>query len=412
MAKNPATFKSAFEVYTTSSVLGEGGSGRVFAVNDSRGKELALKCLFPDRVSTEKRKRFKNEIEFCSRHQHDNIVRVLDWGLLTWERAECPFYVMSRFPTTLRVLIEKGVPHDQTLPLFNKMLSGVEAAHKLGVIHRDIKPENFLCDLGRDLLAVADFGIAHFEEDIIATDVDTKPSAKLASRDYAAPEQRKKGERVDHRADIFALGMILNEMFTGVVPHGAGYKLISSISPGHAYLDPLVDRMIQQNPGSRPASVEDIKKELIARGNEFVALQKLDAKRREVVPASEPEKSEPVTLVNVDWENNALIFHLNRTPESKWIRRFQQPREGVRSISGAHPSQTQFTGSMATVHADERNARRVVECFKQYLEMANRGYQMDLQIEAKRQEEERRRKLAQELAMAEQKARILKDIKI
>lgn len=319
---------------------------------------------------------------------------------------------MSRFPETLRSLLEKGIPQNRVLILFVQMLNGVEAAHILGVIHRDLKPENALYDSGNDLLVVTDFGIAHFAEDIIATDVETKPGAKMFNRDYAAPEQRKRGEKVDHRADIFALGLMLNEMFTGAVPHGTGYKTITSISAQHAFLDVLVDRMIQQNPSARPASIEEIKKELIARGNEFVALQHLDAKKREVIPASVPGQAEPVKLIDADWQKNTLTLRLNRMPEPKWVERFQQPREGFTSISGAHPSQTQFRGDTAMVRADERNVQTVVDYFKKYLEMANRGYRTDLENEARHQEEEKRRKLAQELAEAEQRAKVLKNLKI
>jgi serine/threonine protein kinase len=108
------------------------------------------------------------------------------------------------------------------LPLFSGILDGVEAAHLLRVTHRDLKPENILCD-EKSLPVVADFGIAHFEEDIIATAVKTPAGAKMANLSYSAPEQRMRGAAVDLRADIFALGLILNEMFTRSVPQGVGY---------------------------------------------------------------------------------------------------------------------------------------------------------------------------------------------
>ncbi len=81
MAKMPASFDSAFEIYTVKGILGEGGSGRVFLVANEKGDALALKCLFPERVSTEKRKRFKNEVDFCRRLIHSNVIQVLDAGL-------------------------------------------------------------------------------------------------------------------------------------------------------------------------------------------------------------------------------------------------------------------------------------------------------------------------------------------
>ena len=77
-------------------------------------------------------------------------------------------------------------------------------------------------------------------------------------------------------------------MFTGAVPQGAGYMTIGALVPEHAYLDALVERMIQQAPDARPSNLEEVKKELIGRKNEFVALQQLDAKRRAVVPTDAP----------------------------------------------------------------------------------------------------------------------------
>src|SRR5215467_2821708 len=137
MSNAPQSFDSAFETYSVIGVLGEGGSGRVFAVKNGNGNEFALKCLFPNRVSTEKRKRFKNEVDFCGKHQHPNIIRVLDSGLILWDGVKCPFYVMPLFPMTLRKLLEKGIASDRVLGLLNQILNGVEAAHLCGVTHRD-----------------------------------------------------------------------------------------------------------------------------------------------------------------------------------------------------------------------------------------------------------------------------------
>ena len=76
--------------------------------------------------------------------------------------------------------------------------------------------------------------------------METKATAKMANLGYAAPEQRMRGTEIDHRADIYALGLMLNEMFTALVPHGAGYKTIGAVAANYSYLDPIVERMIQQ----------------------------------------------------------------------------------------------------------------------------------------------------------------------
>lgn len=411
MAKMPEVFDSAFEMYTVKDILGEGGSGRVFLVTNEKGVSFALKCLFPDRVSTEKRKRFKNEVDFCSKLNHPNVIGVLDSGLVVLDKIKCPFYVMPVYPMTLRKLIEQGIGQDRVLSIFSQILNGVEAGHLSGVTHRDLKPENILYDLKEEKLAVADFGIAHFEEEIIATSISTKATTKLANLRYSAPEQRIPGSKVDRRADIFAAGLMLNEMFTREVPQGAGYKLIATVASQFSYLDPIVDRMIQQDPAARFSSLEEVKKELIARGNEFVVLQQLRAKEREVVPVSAVPETVPTTIMNVDWQRDRLTIRVSKVPEPGWIRRFQQPRENFNSIGGAHPSQMQFSGDQVSMYADERSVQAIVNYFKQYLEMADRGYCRDLEQEARSREQEARQQLVKEREEIERRARVLKNLK-
>ena len=237
---------------------------------------------------------------------------------------------------TLRSLLDKRPSPDQALRLFAQMLDGVEAAHMLGVNHRDLKPENMLYDPSREQLVVADFGIAHFEEELIVTAVETRDSERLANLRYSAPEQRSRGRTVDHRADIFALGLILNELFTGEVPQGSGCIEIETIAPSYAYLDPLVERMIQQNPDQRPQSIAEVKKLLIGHRNTFVALQDLDAKRQMVVPANTPPQPDPITVVDVDWQSGRLFFELNC---SRWEMDsvFQKSRRKLDFLNGSWP---------------------------------------------------------------------------
>lgn len=412
MAKAPEIFESPFQTYSVNAVLGEGGSGRVFAVKDGDGQVFALKCLFPDRVTTERKKRFKNEIDFCSKYRHSNVIQVKDYGLAVWGGNKCPFYVMPIFPTTLRVIVDKKLPAERVLPLFNQVLNGVEAAHLLGVIHRDLKPENILYAPEGDLVVIVDFGIAHFTEDIIATPVETEATARMANLRYSAPEQRAKGTSVDLRADIFALGLILNEMFTGSVPQGAGYKTIGQVASNFAYLDPLVEKMIQQDPVARPASIEEIKKELIGSRNEFVTLQELDAKRREIVPAGAPPLIEPIQLSSVDWKQGTLILKLNREPDRGWVARFQNPRGGHNAILGYGPENFEFQSNVASIGAEERLVQNIVNHFKTYIEKANVGYQEDRAAHAKKMEQEYRERLIRETAEAEARHRIIKNVKI
>lgn len=409
----PKSFDTALETYEViGAPLGEGGAGRVYPVKNKSNERFALKCLSPERITTERLKRFKNEIAFCSEYEHRNIIQVLDSGPSIIKGVKCPFYVMPEFQMTLRKLLDQGISHEKVLPLFSQILDGIDAAHKLKVFHRDLKPENILYDPPQNLAVIADFGIAHFEEDIIATLVETKLTAKMANFGYSAPEQRSKGAKVDYRADIFALGLMLNEMFTGVVPHGAGYKVIASVALEFTYLDPLVEWMIQNNPEARPDSIDTIKKELIARGNAFVTLQRVDAITKEIVPKFEAGKFDPIKIVSADWEDGRLILELNRPPESGWVQRFKQPDSSWSSLMGSEPVNFQFIKTKAIVEADEHSAQRVIDFAKGYVEMANRSCQREIDTKAKHEEHAYREKLKQEQAAAEARARVVSKLRV
>src|SRR5205085_6870766 len=164
---------------------------------------------------------------------------------------------------------------------------GVEAAHLLHVVHRDLKPENVLYDETQDRLLVADFGIAHFEIEDLYTAAETSPNDKLANFQYAAPEQRRRGSQVGYPADIYALGLILNEMFTGLVPYGTGYETISDVAPDYGYLDDMVAEMLHQSVERRTNSIAEIKRQLIGRGDEFARFQRLNELKQTVVPVTD-----------------------------------------------------------------------------------------------------------------------------
>src|SRR2546422_7130384 len=262
--KGKPVFKTALEVYRSLGVVGEGATGTVYKVEAETGEIFAVKRLDPHKATTERRKRFKVELHFCTKNEHKNIITVIDHGIASINEEDCPFYVMPFYPRTLRGLMNEGIPHERVWPLFSEILDGVEAAHLKKVWHRDLKPENVLCGTEGESLVVADFGIAHFGEEELLTAVETGARDRLANFQYAAPEQRARGREVDQRADIYALGLILNEGFTGHVPQGTGFKRIIEVAPQFAYLDDIVDRMVQQSPENRPSSIDEIRRNLQA----------------------------------------------------------------------------------------------------------------------------------------------------
>jgi len=410
--KKGDTLKTAFDVYTVIGPRGSGGAGEVYEVRDSDGNLLATKMLRENQSTTARLKRFKNEVNFCRKNTHGNVLRVTDTGIT--ENGES-FYVMPLYSGTLRHLISEGISTQAVLPYFGHVLDGVEAAHLQSVWHRDIKPENILFSKEDNLLVAADFGIAHFEEEDLLTAVETKNDDRLANFLYSAPEQRIRGHEVDSKADVFALGLILNEMFTGAVPQGTSFRRVADASTEHAYLDGIVELMIRQDPASRP-TVADVKKELIARGSEFMSLQRLNSMRTEVIPESDvddPFIKNPVRLVSVDYQNERLIFGLSAAPPPNWVMEFQNPRSQWSSFHGAGPQSFNFSGSRTSVQVlPGMPHQQLVDYTKSYIEMANRQYAERVTSEHRKRLNQERENLKKQIADEERRQKILGSLRI
>src|SRR6266567_417375 len=403
LGQTPSVFETTGETYAAEGIEGEGGTARVLRVIDSGGKKWALKCLKPEKVTTERTKRFLNELNFCRDFAHPNVVQVIDNGYVMQGQTKCPFYVMTVHSSTLRKLLKSGLPPEKVMRYFADILDGVEAAHLKGVWHRDLKPENILHDTARDKLLITDFGIAHFTSDQMHTTVRTRPADQLANFRYAAPEQRQEGARVDRRADIYALGLILNEMFTGQVLQGAGYRQIREVAPQFAYLDPIIEQMAQQAPENRLGSIDQIKPNIIARGNEFLSRQKLDALKQTVVPSATVTDAfigNPVKRVGTDIRGNVIIAILNDEPPPDWLRVYTQQRVGS-FVAGAEPANWKFDKKEAVValhtHRIEAEARSVLKHFDSYVDHANSLFREHLENIARQREEAERRNLQERI---------------
>ncbi len=412
--KKPILFETTFSKYTASVLLGEGGAGRVYEAVDDSEQPCAIKVLDHSKRSRDNTKRFKNELFFCLRNQHQNIVTVQDHGIWRGDEASSPFYVMPLYRQSLRQLMVAGIGADKAPIYFSQLLDGVEAAHLQKVVHRDLKPENVLYDDRNDRLVIADFGIAQFSEEQLYTSIETAPGVRLANFLYAAPEQRARGNRVDHRADIFALGLMLNELFTGTVPQGTNYKTIGSVAPQYSYLDETAAAMIAQSPSERPASIEVVKQQLIARKADYVARQRLSEIRKTVIPMSEiddPLVLDPVRLVGFDWDKGVLTLTLSQPINKKWV----SVLVGMGNYSfvfGKEPQHYRFAHDKASINVEERGIQQQIDIFKAWLPAATQKYQQMLQAERRESESKLRQRLQQEMDELEQRQRILKNVKL
>lgn len=404
------TVSTSYDTYTIRKQIGQGGNGFVYAVTDSSGCEFALKLLDPRTSTEEKRKRFKNELGFCERNKHKNILTVVDRGLF----EDAPFYVMPFYWGSLKDLMKNPIEHQKILPIFSQILDGIEAAHLQNVIHRDLKPENILFDRDSATPVIADFGIAHFEEEDLITAVETKDGRRLANFDYAAPEQCKRGLKVDHRADIYALGLILNEMFTGALARGTNYKTIASVAADYSYVDTVVSQMLCSNASDRPQNIEAIKRQLRARQHEFFVQQRLSELQQTVVPASNLDDElflNPPKLIDWDWVPDQLTLILSEAVTDRWVLALQT-MGGYSSILGKGPDRFTFRNNRAIIPAREFEVQPLIDHFRTWLPAANQRYENLLRQEKAEQTKKEHQKLKAEIEANEARARLRKTIKL
>ena len=201
--------------YRIESLLGQGGMGAVYKAYDTElDRTVALKLVRPElAASLETMQRFKQELLLASKISHRNILRIYDLGDYDGIKFITMAYVEG---SDLASLIEGAgpLPLDRAMNFTTSLCAALDAAHREGVVHRDLKPQNILIDQG-DRLYVSDFGLAKS----LAPEASsmTRTGQLLGTPRYMSPEQVE-GKEVDHRSDLYSLGLILFEMFTAELP--------------------------------------------------------------------------------------------------------------------------------------------------------------------------------------------------
>lgn len=209
------------ERYEICAVIGEGGMGVVYSARHcALGKRFALKALRKDLATDgEIAARFMQEARTAASVSHPGLVEIIDFGTLPTGQ---PFFVMELLEgQSLSQLVRRGgpVPAGRAIDIVRQIAEALGAAHERSIVHRDLKPDNIHISAGvggRDRVTIVDFGLAK----VIGASRLTRAGMVFGTPHYMSPEQAQ-GDPTDHRADIYALGVVMYEMFTGRVPFEA-----------------------------------------------------------------------------------------------------------------------------------------------------------------------------------------------
>lgn len=201
--------------------LGSGGMGVVFEATDGAGRTFAVKTLrvgpSAPAAAEETRGRFLREIDATARLVHRNVVPLVDAGVD--DATGAPYLVMPRMRGgDLGEVLgrTKALEPSVAIPVIVQACRGIAAGHAAGIVHRDVKPSNLFLEEEEDgviAVKVSDFGLAKIEE--AGIDSLTSSGALLGTPHYMSPEQAENAKRVDARADVYSLGMVLYHALTG-----------------------------------------------------------------------------------------------------------------------------------------------------------------------------------------------------
>lgn len=271
MAFHPPALEELIGPYQIEARLGGGGMGLVFRAKDTRlGRQVAIKIIRPETLSSATRAAFLREAQMASSLNHPGIVTIHD--LLTHREMECIVMEFIDGVSLSSMIAKQTISPSTAARIVMEIGQALNAAHRAGVIHRDLKPGNVMVAAdGR--IKIVDFGLSFAKRGLNndeATGSMSIFSGVVGTLAYMAPEHAE-GKTVDHRADIFALTIILHELLTGRLPFSAPNpaallrallfgkpSLPSAFGRELAAFDAAVERGLRKEPENRYQSVDDL----------------------------------------------------------------------------------------------------------------------------------------------------------
>lgn len=243
-------------------LIGRGGMGAIYQARQTNlDRDVALKIIASE-VSGDPTfaERFEREAKTLARLSHSNIVTVYDFGRTEDGLA----YLVMEYVDGINLreaMASNSIGADDALSVVSTICDALQYAHDKGVVHRDIKPENILLS-EEGAIKVADFGIAKIVDESIRTPTLTATRQVLGSMHYLAPEHLEAPGQVDHRVDLYALGVILYELLTGELPLGR-YEPPSRLQGrANARIDDIVMRTLNRRPNERYQKASELGQDL------------------------------------------------------------------------------------------------------------------------------------------------------
>lgn len=249
-------------------LLGKGGMGAVYKARQPGLDRLVAVKILPPEISRDRGfvERFQREARALAQLSHPHIVAVYDFG----ERSGLCYFVMEFVDgANLRQTIQSGgLSPDAALAIVPQICEALQFAHDEGIVHRDIKPENILIDK-RGRVKIADFGLAKLLAQDAGDHALTGSHQVMGTLRYMAPEQMQGAREVDHRADIYSLGVVFYELLTGELPMGK-FAPPSKRVLVDVRLDEIVLRALEQEPEHRYQHASEVKTdvEMISRASQ------------------------------------------------------------------------------------------------------------------------------------------------
>jgi hypothetical protein len=269
-------------------ILGHGGMGAVYKARQTQlDRIIALKILPPEAAQAPGfAERFTREARALARLNHPHIVTVHDFG-----RAGPLYYFLMEYVDGVNVrqlMRQKNLQPAEALKIVPQICEALQYAHEEGIVHRDIKPENILLDR-RGRVKITDFGLAKLLNQDAAESRLTGTGQVMGTWHYMAPEQVENPLGVDHRADIYSLGVVFYEMLTGELPLGR-FALPSQKVKVDVRLDEVVIRTLEREPQRRYQHASEIKEQvdIITNTGEHGAVADQHARRSAHAPEPGP----------------------------------------------------------------------------------------------------------------------------